>query len=106
MGSEKKSDSKICDTSAPQRNVIKEDRKRQLNDVNKDEAKHPKIENDKDKSLGDIVSDIIDDIMGSPKTANISTKPCNYYKEDDLHRIKKPNPVANDSEHKQIKKSC
>ena len=78
-------------------NIKSEHRKREINDSYKKEIKRPKLDSDKDKSLGDIVSDIIDNIMDSPNKDCLSTKQEKNYKESDRHKKEKSNSSTNQS---------
>ena len=86
-------------------NIKSEDRKREVNDSYKREIKRPKLDGDKDKSLGDIVSDIIDNIMDSPNKDSASSKQEKDYKESDRHKKEKSNSSTNESRNEASKNS-
>ena len=86
-------------------NIKSEDRRREVNDSFKRETKRPKLDGDKDKSLGDIVSDIIDNIMDSPNKDSASTKQEKNYKESDRHKKEKSNSSTNQSRNEAAKNS-
>ena len=92
----KKPDMETSDNQAS--SIIKnEHRKREITDSYKKEIKRPKLDGDKDKSLGDIVSDIIDNIMDSPNKDCVSTKQEKNYKESDRHKKGNSNSSTNQS---------